>query len=35
MKKWFLIKYEVDTGWEYNKDSALIKAEDEIEAKEY
>ena len=35
MKKWFLIKYEVDTGWEYNRDTALIEAEDEIEAKEY
>lgn len=35
MKKWFLIKYEVDTGWENNRDTALIEAEDEIEAKEY
>lgn len=35
MDKWFLIKYEVDTGYEYNRDKALIKAEDETKAKEY
>ena len=33
--KWYLIKYTVDTGWEYYKDTALIKAEDESKAKEY
>lgn len=35
MKKWFLIKYEVDTGWDYIKDIALIEAENKIEAQCY
>ena len=34
MKKWFLIKYVVDTGCVFTKDTAQISAKDELEAHE-
>lgn len=35
MERWYLIKYQVDTGYDYRDDSALIKAESDIQAKDF